>query len=56
VTLREEHRLRVFENTVLRRMSGLRISKGNGKVQTFEKRTFYIVPLARSDKVKGRLR
>jgi hypothetical protein len=47
LTLREEHRLRVFENRVLRKIFGLKRDEGKGgcgKLHNEELRNFYPSP------------
>jgi hypothetical protein len=44
LTLREEHRLRVFENRVLRRIFGLKRDEVTGKLHNEELRDLYPSP------------
>jgi hypothetical protein len=45
LTLKEEHRLRVFENRVLRRIFGLKRIKATGEWRKLHKRSFVICTL-----------
>jgi hypothetical protein len=45
LTLREEHRLRVFENRVLRRISGPKRDEVTGEWRKLHKRSFVICAL-----------